>query len=93
MLEMLVEMMRQVEANGDGYLDIDAEGDMHFEVNDFEGFADDWSEVDHEFADRELVDRVLDLLEQKADEVEGDYYMYYQFGDVTVVLGCSSFDI
>lgn len=93
MLEMIVEMMEQVMAHGDGHLTVDENGDMEFMVYDFEGFDDDWSEVDHEFADRELVDRVLDLLEQEADEVEGDYYMYYHFGDVVVELSYSSFDI
>lgn len=93
MLEMIVEMMEQVMAHGDGHLAVDEDGDMEFMVYDFEGFDDDWSEVDHEFADRELVDRVLDLLEQEADEVEGDYYMYYHFGDVVVELSYSSFDI
>lgn len=93
MLEMIVEMMKRIDANGDGYLDIHEDGNISFDVNDFDGFDSNWSEIDHEFVDYELVGRVLDLLEEEADEVEGDFYMYYHFGDVTVALGYTSFDI
>lgn len=93
MLEMIVEMMKQIDANGDGYLDIHEDGNISFDVNDFDGFDASWSEVEHEFKDKELVYKLLDLLEHEADEVEGDFYKYYHFGNVTIALGFTSFEI
>ena len=62
-------------------------------INDFEGFDDDWDEVDREFVDEDAVKEVLDWLEENADCVDGDYYRYYHFGDIVVVVGYTSFDI
>ena len=62
-------------------------------INDFEGFDDDWDEVDREFVDEDAVEEVLDWLEENADCIDGDYYRYYHFGDIVVVVGYTSFDI
>ena len=62
-------------------------------INDFEGFDDDWDEVDREFVDEGAVEEVLDWLKENADYVDGDYYRYYHFGDIVVIVGYTSFDI
>lgn len=62
-------------------------------INDFEGFDDDWGEVERELVDEEAVMDVLDWLEENADRTEGDYYHDYYFGDIVVTVGYSSFDI
>ena len=62
-------------------------------INDFEGFDDNWDEVDREFVDEDAVEEVLDWLEENADCVDGDYYRYYHFGDIVGIVGYTSFDI
>ena len=62
-------------------------------INDFAGFDEDWCEVDHEFVDEDAVDAVLAWLAENADEVTGDFYRYYHFGEIVVCLGWTSFDI
>jgi hypothetical protein len=62
-------------------------------INDFEGFDENWSEVDREFVDAEAVEEVLQWLAENADCIDGNYYHYYHFGDIVVKVGYTSFDI
>lgn len=76
----------------DSWYDVDG-NEVALTINDFEGFDEDWNEVDREFVDEDAVDEVLEWLEQNADRVEGDFYKYYYFGDIEVCVGATSFDI
>ena len=62
-------------------------------INDFEGFAADWSEIDHEWVDKAAVDEVLAWLADHADFVDGDFYRHHHFGEIVVELGYTSYDI
>ena len=62
-------------------------------INDFDGFDEDWGEIDREFVDENAVDEVLEWLEENADYADGDFYYYYHFGDIVVDVGYASFDI
>lgn len=62
-------------------------------INDFEGFDENWSEIDREFVDADAVGEVLEWLEENADFVDGDFYRYYHFGEIVVEVGYTSFDI
>jgi len=62
-------------------------------VEDFEGFSDDWDEIDRELDDEDLVDSIEEQLEASALSVSGDYYRYFEFDGFTVVWGYASFDI
>lgn len=62
-------------------------------INDFEGFDEDWNEVDREFVDADAVEEVLEWLEENADSVDGDFYYYYHFGEIVVEVDYTSFDI
>lgn len=62
-------------------------------VEDFEGFSDDWDEIDRELDDEELVDSIEEQLEASALSVSGDFYRYFKFDGFTVVWGYASFDI
>lgn len=92
MMMELVGMMMQAQENGDAFVDFYGDA-LHFTVNDFEGFDEDWSEVDHEFVNAELVEAIEDALDEMADEVVGDFYVEYHFGDAVVELGYTSYDI
>lgn len=65
--------------------------DVTFE--DFEGFDDDWSEVDREYDDEEAVDAFLEMLERECVSQEGDFYVVYHFEGFDVQVGYASFDI
>ena len=62
-------------------------------VEDFEGFSDDWDEIDRELDDEELVGSIEEQLEASALSVSGDFYRYFEFDCFTVVWGYASFDI
>ena len=62
-------------------------------IYDFDGFDDDYCEIEREFEDAEAVEQVLEWLEENADYEEGDFYTYYHFGDIVVEVGYTSFDI
>ena len=62
-------------------------------IDDFGGFDEDWSEVDREFVDANAVEGILEWLEENADYIDGNFYHYYHFGDITVEVGYTSFDI
>lgn len=66
---------------------------INLTFDDFEGFDDDWNEVDREFIDEEAINEVLDWLEENADYIDGDFYPYYHFDEIVVVVGYTSFDI
>lgn len=62
-------------------------------IDDFEGFDDDWSEIERDFVDENAVDEVLEWLEKNADFVEPDFYTWYHFGEIVVEVGYASYDI
>ena len=76
----------------DSWYDVD-DNRINLTINDFEGFDDDWSEMNRELVDAKAVEEVLDWLEENADSYEGDFYEYYHFGDIVVEVGYTSFDI
>lgn len=88
-------MVAQLEALGhDVYFDFDEESrEFDVVIQDWEGFDEDWSEVMRDFDDEDAVDAFEEMLEAEALSVEGDFYRYYDFGDFSVCLGFSSFDI
>lgn len=88
--EMMVEML---EALGQDVFFDEVEGGFDVTVHDFEGFDDDWSEVERDFDDPDAVEHFLDVLEEESLSHEGDFYVVYHFEGFDVELGYSSFDI
>lgn len=70
---------------GDNYIDLT--------IDDFDGFDENWSEVYREFDDADAVEEVFEWLEKNADSIDDDFYCYYHFGEIVVVVGYTSFDI
>ena len=87
-------MLTAIEALGeDASLWEYSDGTLGVTIEDFEGFDDDWSEVDREYDDEEAVDAFLEMLEAECSSQEGDFYVVYHFEDFDVRLGYASFDI
>lgn len=78
--------------SADSWYDV-TDNHIDLTINDFEGFDENWSEVDREFVDADAVEEVLEWLEKNADCVDGDFYRYYHFGEIVVEVGYTSFDI
>jgi hypothetical protein len=92
-LEMIIAQLDRIHEE-DGWHDVRDDGTfVDLTICDFEGFDEDWSEIDHEWIDEEIVEEVLDWLKTHADRVEGDFYVSYYFGDIEVQVGYTSFDI
>lgn len=70
-----------------------SDGMIDVTLEDFEGFDEDWSEIDREYDDEEAVDAFLEMLEAECSSQEGDFYVVYHFEDFDVQLGYASFDI
>lgn len=64
--------------------------EMDITINDFDGFDDNWRELDREFVEPEMVDE----LEKFLDEIcEGDYYLYGEAFGYEICVGATSMDI
>lgn len=62
-------------------------------LEDCEGFNDNWSEVDREYDNPEMVERFEEMLETECLSQECDFYVLYHFEGFDVRLGYASFDI
>ena len=62
-------------------------------INDFEGFDENWSEIDREFVDADAVEEVLQWLEENADYIDDVFYRRYHFGEIVVVVDYTSSEI
>ncbi len=92
MLEKLIAMLKELEEVEDAYFH-EYKGMYLVDLNDFEGFDDNWCEVDREYAKPQLVEYFEKWLVENASSIEGDYYKVYRFDGFAVRLGYSSYDI
>ena len=88
--EMVLELLATLGADVDVYERMD--GTIRVTVQDFDGFDEEWSEMDRDY-DEDAVDAAAERLEAEASEVSGDFYRYYQFDGFMVVWGYASMDV
>lgn len=92
MLERLYELLDACDSHDVEYHMVG--GELQITVQDFDGFDDDWSELDHEYVDYEAVEAVEDYLDEACDDYESYCTaVYYHFGDEVVCLTYASADI
>ena len=89
MLEQIIAMLVEL---GDSVSYSVHEDHIDVTVEDFEGFDEDWCEVDAEY-DEDAVDGFVEWLEEHCDHHEGDYYHSYYFGELEIEIGYASMDI
>ncbi len=63
------------------------------DIDDFEGFDENWREVERELNNPQKVDDFIDFLENNCFSKEGDFYTTYHFDGFNVKLGYTSYDI
>lgn len=89
--EQVMELLES--AGADLLVDVRSDGEIAVVVQDFEGFDDDWEEVERELDDPDRVEEIEEVLEREALSASGDFYRYYQFDGFSVCWGYASFEI
>lgn len=69
------------------------ENELNIDFNDFDGFDDEWNEIDREYTNENLVNQILNYIETNATLVKDSLYQTYQLDDKIIVIGYTSFDI
>ena len=91
---MFNEFIQMVDACGvDAILERHSDGTYALTLEDFDGFDDDWNEVEREYENEEAVDALLEWLEANYTERKSNLYIHYVFPDFQLTLGYASFDI
>ena len=91
---MFNEFKKMVDACGDDVtFNRRSNGIYRLTLEDFEGFNENWHEIEREYDNEEAVDALLNWLETNCIEQREDFYTYYIFPDFQVIVGYSSFDI
>lgn len=67
--------------------------ELNIDFNDFDGFDDEWNEIDREYTNENLVNQILNYIETNATLVKDSLYQTYQLDNKTIVIGYTSFDI
>lgn len=70
----------------------DVDNSIDIEVNDFEGFDDNWAEIIRDY-DREVVEKVYDTLKDNCVECIEDFYTTFKFEDFEISWGYASYNI
>ena len=91
---MFNEFIQMVDACGvDAILERHSDGTYALTIEDFEGFDEDWAEIEREYVNEEAVDALLDWLEAHCIERDNNLYIHYVFPDFQLTFGYASFDI
>ena len=89
MLEVVVNKLKEL---GEDVSYMMVREELHVTIEDFDGFDEDWSEIDREY-NVEAVDGFVEWLEAQAQEVEGYCYKRYHLEGIVVCVGYASYDI
>ena len=89
-MEKIIEKLETIKTDIEYYV---SKSEIEVIINDFEGFGESYEEIERELEGSEAVEKVLEWLEENAEEVEGEYYKYYHFGEIVVKVGYASYEI
>ena len=91
-MEKLLEMLEKSKNLGD----VDyytCENELNIDFNDFDGFDDEWNEIERKYNNENLVNQILNYIETNAILIKDSLYQTYQLNDKIIVIGYTSFDI
>lgn len=88
--EKIIDMIKDLK-NDATYFEY--KGIIHVDLNDFEGFDENWDEQFREYDNVDGIKNFLNILEKEALEIDEDYYTTYKFDGFSVKLGYTSYDI
>ena len=91
-MKELLEMLEKSKNLGD----VDyytCENELNIDFNDFDGFDDEWNEIERKYNNENLVNQILNYIETNAILIKDSLYQTYQVNDKIIVIGYTSFDI
>lgn len=91
MFEIIYTILTRLAQSGDASWSVNDHA-FRVDLNDFEGFDDDWSEVMRDYEDPDMVEALMEILDQ-ANDSDGGFYETFFFDDCTLKLGYTSYDI
>ena len=86
-------VMELLASAGDDLIVMDWNDSIDVEVNDFEGFDDEWAEIIRDVENEELVDSIYETLKKEAISVDEDCYVEFKFDGFSVSWGYASYNI
>lgn len=86
------EVIALLNANATEFDIIDFDDIIYVEINDFEGFDDNWSEIIRDY-DTEIVNKVFNTLKDNCIEYIEDFYTTFKFEGFKVSWGYASYNI
>ena len=92
MRNQLMEMLKKLEEVNDILLNT-TNNKIEIDFNDFEGFNDEWEEIDRDYVNPELVDEVIAFLNNNCIAKNDNFYATYYFNNFEVMVGFTSYDI
>lgn len=69
------------------------DGTIEVTINDFDGFDDDWNEIDRELENDEAITEFIHTLAETCNHMVNELYQTYYFDGFAVNVGWASFDI
>ena len=66
---------------------------IYVTLEDFDGFDEDWSEIERPFDHPELVEEFVEWLRAECDYADEEFSIHYHFGGLEVIVQYSSMDI
>ena len=83
-MEKIIEKLETIKTDAYYYVD-DEDNEIRLTIDDFEGFDEDWSEVERELENHKAVEEVLEWLEENADEVDIEAFSFEPASDMDSV--------
>ena len=77
----------------DAILERHSDGTYALTLEDFEGFDDDWNEVEREYENEEAVDALLEWVGVNCAERKSNLYIHYVVPGFGRTVGCASCDV
>ena len=87
-------MLELANALGDDALvDVFDNNKIFVELNDFDGFDENWNEIYRDYDNEKAVKDFRKMLHDKAIKIDDDFYIEYYFDGFSVELGFASYNI
>lgn len=90
---MFETLMTLINACADDVLFDGNNGRYDLTFDDFEGFDDNWREIDRDYIHPVEVEALVNWLTENASSINDDYYCTYYFNGFEVTVGYTSMDI
>jgi hypothetical protein len=90
MMTTILERIEQLGADASVFV---TDERVYVTLEDFDGFDENWCEIDRPFDNPELVEALLEWLRAECDCADEEFSMHYYFGGLEIIVQYSSMDI